>query len=173
MDIGEVQIGLQARLMSSALRKLSGLISKTKTTLIFLNQTRMKIGVYGNPETTPGGLALKFYASIRISLKRVAQLKKGEDIIGSRILAKVVKNKVAPPFKTAEFDIYYNEGISREVDLLNCALKMDIIKKVGSWFQFENTKLGQGIEQSKNFLKENPAIFDKIKKEVFEKSALK
>jgi recombination protein RecA len=169
-EIGDAQIGLQARLMSSALRKLSSLISKTKTALIFLNQTRMKIGVYGNPETTPGGLALKFYASLRISLKRIAQLKKGDEIIGSRILAKVVKNKVAPPFKTAEFDIYYNEGISKEVDLINCALKLEIIKKVGSWLQFENTKLGQGIEQSKKFLKENPEFFEKIKKAVFEKS---
>jgi recombination protein RecA len=169
-EIGDAQIGLQARLMSSALRKLSSLISKTKTALIFLNQTRMKIGVYGNPETTPGGLALKFYASLRISLKRIAQLKKGDEIIGSRILAKVVKNKVAPPFKTAEFDIYYNEGISKEVDLINCALKLEIIKKVGSWLQFENTKLGQGIEQSKKFLKENPDFSEKIKKAVFEKS---
>ncbi len=163
-EMGDFQIGLQARLMSQALRKLSGIISKTKTVVIFLNQTRMKIGVmFGNPETTPGGLALKFYASVRIDLRRIAQIKQKDEIIGSRIRAKIVKNKVAPPFKTAEFDIFYNEGISYLSDLLNAGIKAGIIKKSGSWLQFENTKLGQGMESSKGFLKENPAITKKIK----------
>lgn len=163
-EMGEFQIGLQARLMSSALRKLSGIVAKTKTAVIFLNQTRMKIGVYGNPETTPGGLALKFYSSVRIELKRIAQIKHGEEIIGNKIKAKIVKNKVAAPFKTAEFDIYYNEGISKYAEILNIGLKQGIIKKAGSWLQYENTKLGQGIEASKNFLKENPEIAETIQK---------
>jgi len=163
-EMGEFQIGLQARLMSQALRKLSGIISKTKTVVIFLNQTRMKIGVmYGNPETTPGGLALKFYASVRIDLRRIAQIKHGDEIIGNRIKAKIVKNKVAAPFKTTEFDIYYNEGISKLADLINTGLKFGIIKKAGSWLQFENTKLGAGMEASKDFLRENPEIAEKIK----------
>ncbi len=163
-EMGEFQIGLQARLMSQALRKLSGLISKTKTVVIFLNQTRMKIGVYGygNPETTPGGLALKFYASVRIELRRIAQIKHGEEIIGNRIKAKIVKNKVAAPFKIAEYDIYYNEGISKFADLINTALKFGVIKKAGSWLQYENTKLGQGMEASKTFFKENPETANKI-----------
>lgn len=162
-EIGEFQIGLQARLMSQALRKLSGIISKTKTVVIFLNQTRMKVGVmFGNPETTPGGLALKFYASVRIDLRRLAQIKRGEEIIGNRVKAKIVKNKVAAPFKTAEFDIYYNEGISKQSDILNYGLKQGIIKKTGAWFQFEDIRLGQGMEASKNFLKENPSITEKI-----------
>ena len=166
-EMGEFQIGLQARLMSSALRKLSGVVSKTKTTVIFLNQTRMKIGVmFGNPETTPGGLALKFYSSVRINLRRIAQIKHGDEIIGSRIKAKIVKNKVAAPFKTVEFDIYYNEGISYLGDILNTGLKQGIIKKAGSWLQFENTKLGQGMEGAKAFLKENPEILKKIKEVV-------
>ena len=163
-EIGEFQIGLQARLMSSALRKLSGVISRTKTAVIFINQIRMKIGVmFGNPETTPGGLALKFYASVRIELRRIAQIKHGDEIIGSRIKAKIVKNKVAAPFKTAEFDIYYAEGISRFGDILNEGIRKEVIKKAGSWLQFENTKLGQGMEASKNFLKENPEVSEKIK----------
>ena len=167
-EMGEFQIGLQARLMSQALRKLSGIISKTKTVVIFLNQTRMKIGIsWGNPETTPGGLALKFYSSIRIDLRRAAQIKHGEEIIGNRIKAKIVKNKVAAPFKTTEFDIYYNEGISKLADLINTGLKLEIIKKAGSWLQFENSKLGQGMEASKTFLKENPEIADIIKKALF------
>jgi len=166
-EMGEFQIGLQARLMSQALRKLSGIISKTKTVVIFLNQTRMKIGMmFGNPETTPGGLALKFYASVRIQLKRIAQIKHGEEIIGSRIKAKIVKNKVAAPFKTAEFDIYYNEGISYLADLLNTAIKNGVIKKTGSWLEFENAKLGQGLEGSKKFLKENPQTVDKIREAI-------
>lgn len=162
-EMGEFQIGLQARLMSQALRKLSGVISKTKTSVIFLNQIRMKIGVmWGNPETTPGGLALKFYSSVRINLKRIAQIKQRDEIIGSRIKAKIVKNKVAAPFKIAEFDIYYNEGISQIADIINTAIKYEIIKRKGSWFQYKDEKLGQGMEASKKFLKENP----KVKKEI-------
>jgi recombination protein RecA len=164
-EMGDQFIGLQARLMSQALRKLAGILAKTNTSVIFLNQTRMKIGVpFGNPETTPGGLALKFYASVRIDLRRIAQIKQGEEITGSRIKAKIVKNKVAAPFKTAEFDIYYNEGISYASDLLNVALKNGVLKKSGSWIQFENLKLGQGMEAARKFLKENPEIQRKIKK---------
>ncbi len=167
-EMGEFQIGLQARLMSQALRKLSGIISKTKTVLIFINQTRMKIGVFfGNPETTSGGLALKFYASIRIDLRRIAQIKQRDEIIGSRIKAKIVKNKVAPPFRTTEFDILYNEGISYLSDILNTGIKSEIIKRAGSWLQFEDTKLGQGVEGSKEFLRQNPEITKKIKELLF------
>ena len=168
-EIGETQIGLQARLMSSALRKLSSIVSKTKSVILFLNQIRMKIGSYGKPETTPGGLALKFYASVRVELKRVGQVKKGEEIIGNKILAKVVKNKVAAPFKSAEFNIYYNEGISKFVDLINTGIKYGVIKKSGSWLQFENLKLGQGLEEGKNFLKEHPEVVEKIKQEILKK----
>lgn len=164
-EMGEFQIGLQARLMSQALRKLSGIISKTKTVVIFLNQTRMKIGIrFGNPETTPGGLALKFYSSVRINLRRIAQIKHGDEIIGNRIRAKIVKNKVAAPFKVTEFDIYYNEGISKFADLLNSGVKYGVIKKSGSSLQYENIKLGRGMEASKTFLRENPEIAKKIKK---------
>jgi len=170
-EMGEFQIGLQARLMSSALRKLSGVVAKTKTAVIFLNQTRMKIGIrFGNPETTPGGLALKFYSSVRINLRRIAQIKHGDEIIGSRIKAKIVKNKVAAPFKITEFDIYYNEGISYLADILNTGLKREIVKKAGSWYQYENTKLGQGMEGAKAFLKENPEITKKIKKAIVEQA---
>ena len=169
-EVGDVHVGLQARLMSSALRKLSSIIYKTKTSVIFLNQTRMKIGVsWGNPETTSGGLALKFYSSVRIDLRRIAQVKQGEEIIGSRVKAKIVKNKVAAPFKVAEFDIYYNEGISYEGDIINIALKEGIIKKSGSWFQYEDTKMGQGTESAKSFLKENPRITEEIRKKIFKK----
>jgi recombination protein RecA len=164
-EMGDQFIGLQARLMSQAMRKLTSIVAQAKTSVVFLNQTRMKIGImFGNPETTPGGLALKFYASVRIDLRRIAQIKQGEQIIGSRIRAKVVKNKVAAPFKTTEFDIYYNEGISYFTDLLNMGQKVGVIKKAGSWFQYENTKLGQGMEAAKKFLKENPEIVKKIKK---------
>ena len=170
-EIGDTHIGLQARLMSQALRMLSGVISKTKTSVIFLNQTRMKIGVmFGNPETTPGGLALKFYSSVRIDLRRIAQIKHGEEVTGSRIRAKIVKNKVAAPFKITEFDIYYNEGISYFADILNTGLKEGIVKKAGSWLQYENTKLGQGIEGGKAFLKENPEITKKIKEAIIKQT---
>lgn len=170
-EMGEFQIGLQARLMSSALRKLSGIVSRTKTTVIFLNQIRMKIGVmFGNPETTPGGLALKFYASVRIELRRVAQLKSGDQITGNRVRAKIVKNKVAPPFKTCEFDIYYNEGISATADLLNAGIREGIVKKAGSWLQYENAKLGQGMEASRQFLKENPKAAKEIREKLLARS---
>ena len=169
-EMGALQIGLQARLMSQGLRKLSGITSKSKTLIIFLNQTRMKIGIpFGNPETTPGGLALKFYASVRVRLGRRAQIKQGDEIIGSRIKAKIVKNKVAAPFKIAEFDIYYNEGISHSADIINAGVAYDVIKKSGSWFNFGKTKLGQGMPGAKQFLKENPAVAKEIKKELLVK----
>jgi len=167
-EMGEFPIGLQARLMSSALRKLSAIVSKKKTTVIFINQIRMKIGVmFGNPETTPGGLALKFYASVRIDLRRIAQLKSGDEITGSRIRAKIVKNKVAAPFKVAEFDIYYNEGISAAADLLNAGLKEGVVTKAGSWLQYENSKLGQGMDASRKFLQENPKVAKEIRQKLF------
>ncbi len=167
-EMGEFQIGLQARLMSSALRKLSGIVSKAKTIVIFLNQTRMKIGImFGNPETTPGGLALKFYSSVRIELRRIGQIKHGDEVIGSRVKAKIVKNKVAAPFKTTELDIYYNEGISYLSDILNTGLKDEIVKKSGSWLQYGDIKLGQGVEAARSFLKENPEILEKLKKDLF------
>jgi recombination protein RecA len=163
-EMGELQIGLQARLMSQALRKLSSIVAKTKTIVIFINQTRMKVGIlFGNPETTPGGLALKFYSSVRLELRRIAQIKQGDSIIGSRVRAKVVKNKVAAPFKTAEFDIYYNEGISRESELIALAIKEGIVKKSGAFISYGDMKLGQGMEKSKEFLKENNVIAEEIK----------
>ena len=164
-EMGDVHMGLQARLMSQALRKLTAVVSKTNTTLIFTNQTRMKIGmVFGNPETTPGGKALKFYSSVRIDLRRTAQIKQGEQIIGNRVKAKVVKNKVAPPFRTAEFDIMYNEGISYLGDLINIAVRQKIINKAGSWFKYNDQNLGAGLEASKQFLKDNPKIIQEILK---------
>ena len=167
-EMGEFQIGLQARLMSSALRKLSAIVAKSNTTVIFLNQIRMKIGVvFGNPETTPGGLALKFYSSVRIELRRSALIKYGDEIIGSGIRVKIVKNKVAAPFRTAEFNIYYNEGISYEADLLNAAEKAGIVTKAGSWFQYNKKRLGQGLEGARAYLKENPDIAKEIRKELF------
>ena len=170
-EMGELQIGLQARLMSQALRKLSSIVSKTKTIVIFLNQTRMKIGiVFGNPETTPGGLALKFYSSVRIELRRIAQIKQGESIIGNRIKAKIVKNKVAAPFKTAEFDIYYNEGISKYSEAINLGAKEEIVKKSGAYFSYGDIKLGAGIEKAKEFLKENPKILKEIQEAIKEKN---
>jgi recombination protein RecA len=166
-EMGEFKIGLQARLMSQALRKLSGIVAKTNTVVIFLNQTRMKIGVvFGDPETTPGGLALKFYASVRINLRRIAQIKKGDEVVGGRHKAKIVKNKVAAPFKIAEFDIYYNEGISKSSDILTLALKKDIIKRVGNSFQYQDKKIGVGVEGAKEFLKENTDLAKEIKKDI-------
>ena len=162
-EIGDQHIGLQARLMSQALRKLTSIASKSGSTIIFINQIRMKIGVmFGNPETTPGGKALKFYSSVRIEVRRSAQIKKGEDIVGNRVNAKVVKNKVAPPFKTAEFDIMYNEGISYEGDIINTSIKYGVINKSGSWLNYHDAKLGQGMEVSKQFLKENPQVTKQI-----------
>ena len=166
-EIGEFQIGLQARLMSAALRKLSSLVSKSNTSVIFINQIRMKVGViFGSPETTSGGLALKFYSSVRIELRRAAQIKSGDDIIGNRIRAKIIKNKVAPPFKTCEFDIYYNEGISYTADLLAAGVREGVIGKAGSWLQYDKMKLGQGAEASKKFLEENPNVLKDIKTEL-------
>lgn len=171
-EMGEFQIGLQARLMSSALRKLSAIVSKSNTTVIFVNQIRMKIGVmFGNPETTPGGLALKFYSSVRIELRRVAQIKQGEQVIGSRVRAKVVKNKVAAPFKTTELDIYYNEGISYVADLINTGLKVGVIKKAGSWLQYGNVKLGQGFDAARTKLKEDKVLAKKIREEILLKES--
>jgi len=169
-EMGDVHIGLQARLMSQALRKLAAIVSKAKTSVIFLNQTRMKIASYGNPETTPGGLALKFYSSVRVRLGRIAQIKHKDEIIGSRIRAKIVKNKVAAPFKTAEFDIYYNEGISKTADIIRTGLKYGVVERAGSWFQYKDRKLGQGMEASKKFLKENPKITKGIKQEIIKAS---
>jgi recombination protein RecA len=162
-EVGDQFIGLQARMMSQALRKLTGIISKTRTVLIFINQTRAMIGgMVPGQETTPGGKALKFYASVRIELKRVAQIKKGEEIIGNKIKAKIVKNKVAPPFKAAEFDIYYNEGISYEADLINLGERLGVIKKSGNSYFFEEIKLGSSFQSAREFLKQNPEISKKI-----------
>ena len=170
-EMGDQQIGLQARLMSRALRKLSGITAETKTAIIFLNQTRMKIGIlFGNPETTPGGLALKFYSSIRINLSRRAALKKGDEIVGSRIQATVVKNKVAPPFKKVEFNIYYSRGISREDDLITLGLEKGILTRSGAWYKYQNEKIGQGLENAGNYLKEHPKVAQEIRKQIFETS---
>ena len=170
-EMGEAQMGLQARLMSQALRKLTGAVSKSKTCLIFINQLREKIGVmFGNPETTTGGRALKFYASVRVDIRRIASIKDGENVVGGRTRVKVVKNKLAPPFREAEFDIMYGEGISREGDLLDLAVEHKIVDKSGAWFAYGGDRLGQGRENSKQFLKDNPqvarAIEDKIRKEL-------
>lgn len=163
-EIGDQHMGLQARMMSQACRKLSSIAAKSNTIIIFINQTRMKIGImFGNPETTPGGLALKFYASVRINLTRTAQIKSGDEIIGNRVKAKVVKNKVAAPFKVAEFDIYYNEGISKSGDALRAGLANGVIKQSGSFFTFEGQKIGQGTEAVKTYLKEHPEAVEKIK----------
>jgi recombination protein RecA len=166
-EMGEAQMGLQARLMSQALRKLTGVVSKSKTTLIFINQLREKIGVmFGNPETTTGGRALKFYASVRIDIRRIASIKDGDQVIGGRTRVKVVKNKVAPPFREAEFDVMYGEGISREGDLLDLAVEKRIIEKSGAWFAYSGERLGQGRENVKQFLKDNPAMFKAIEERV-------
>ncbi|HEY7447481.1 MAG TPA: recombinase RecA [Vicinamibacterales bacterium] len=170
-EMGEAQMGLQARLMSQALRKLTGAVSKSKTCLIFINQLREKIGVmFGNPETTTGGRALKFYASVRIDIRRVASIKDGDLVVGGRTRVKVVKNKVAPPFREAEFDVMYGEGISREGDLLDLAVDKRIVEKSGAWFAFGGDRLGQGRENAKAFLRDNPDIFriieDKVRKEL-------
>ena len=170
-EMGQSHMGLQARLMSQALRKLTAIVAKTKTIVIFINQIRMQIGVFfGNPETTTGGKALKFYASVRIEVRRAAQIKKGEEIIGNRVKAKVVKNKVAPPFRTAEFDIMYNEGISYEGDLLNLGLKYELIKKSGAALSFGEVKLGQGFENAKEFLRQNSKTAGELVKAIKEKA---
>ena len=162
-EMGDVHVGLQARLMSQALRKLTGTISKSKTCAIFINQIREKVGiVYGNPETTPGGRALKFYSSVRLEVRRMETIKQGTDIIGNRTRAKVVKNKVAPPFKQAEFDIMYGLGISREGDLLDLGVELEVLQKSGSWYSYKEERLGQGRENVKEYLKNNPAVFTEI-----------
>lgn len=169
-EMGQSHMGLQARLMSQALRKLTGIISKSSTTVIFINQIRMKIGVmFGNPETTTGGNALKFYASVRVEIRRTAQIKNGDKIIGNRTKAKVVKNKVAPPFKIAEFDIMYNEGISSAGDVLDTGLLMEVISKSGNSYSYGDIKLGVGRETAKTFLKENKDVFEKIDKDLRKK----
>ncbi|MFH1996276.1 MAG: recombinase RecA [Candidatus Omnitrophota bacterium] len=168
-EMGGSFVGLQARLMSQALRKLRGVINKSKTCVIFINQIREKIGVmFGNPETTPGGRALKFYSSVRIDLRRIAQLKKGEEVVGNRVRASIVKNKVAPPFRKAEFDIMYDEGISRTGSVLDLGETSGVIKKSGAWYLYGEEKLGQGRENSKAYLKEDGKLLNKIEKEIRE-----
>lgn len=164
-DMGDSHMGLQARLMSQALRKLTGVINKSHTTVIFINQLRMKIGImFGNPETTTGGNALKFYSSVRLDIRRISQIKSGEDVIGNRARVKVVKNKIAPPFREAEFDIMYNVGISREGDTLDLAVQHGIIGKSGAWFEYEGAKIGQGREAAKQYLTDHPEELKKIEK---------
>ena len=171
-DMGDSLPGLQARLMSQALRKLTGVINKSKATVVFINQIRMKIGVmFGNPETTTGGNALKFYASVRMDIRRIAQIKQGDAIVGNRTRVKVVKNKIAPPFREAEFDIMYNEGISIPGDVLDLAVNHDIVEKAGAWFSYNGEKVGQGREASKTYLKENPEILKEIEQKVRELAA--
>ena len=166
-DMGEAQMGLQARLMSQALRKLTGAVSKSKTSLIFINQLREKIGVmFGNPETTTGGRALKFYSSVRIDIRRIGAIKDGEDVVGNRTRIKVVKNKMAPPFREAEFDIMYGEGVSREGDLIDIAVEHKIIDKSGAWFSYSGERLGQGRENVKTYLKEHIELRTTIEEKV-------
>ncbi|MDP6601247.1 MAG: recombinase RecA [Phycisphaerales bacterium] len=166
-DMGDAHVGLQARLMSQAMRKLTGALANSDCTLVFINQLREKIGVmFGSPETTPGGRALKFYSSIRIDIRRIGSIKDGDSPIGNRVRARVVKNKVAPPFRTAEFDIMFNEGISATGDLIDLAVADDIVAKSGSWFSYGEVRLGQGRENSKQFLSDNPEVFEEIKAQV-------
>ena len=166
-EMGDSHMGLQARLMSQALRKLTGTVSRSNTTVIFVNQIREKIGVmFGNPETTPGGRALKFYSSVRMDIRRITSLKDGTDMVGNRTRVKVVKNKVAPPFKMTEFDIMYGKGISKEGDIIDLAIKGDIIEKTGAWFSYGDMKIGQGKENSKKYLSDNPDIYSEIIKKV-------
>jgi recombination protein RecA len=171
-DMGDSHMGLQARLMSQALRKLTAIINKSRATVIFLNQIRMKIGVmFGNPETTTGGNALKFYSSVRIDIRRTGQIKTGDDVMGNRTKAKVVKNKIAPPFRAAEFDIMYNEGISKSGDVLDLAVIHGIVEKSGAWFSYKDGKIGQGREASKLYLRDNPTVATEIEKAVRDKVA--
>ena len=168
-EMGQLHIGLQARLMSHALRKLTAVVAKSRTTIIFINQIRMKIGVmFGNPEDTPGGRALKFYASVRIEVRRAAQIKKGEEIVGNQVNAKIAKNKVAPPFQRAEFYIFYSEGIARDAELLTLGEKHGLVKKAGASYTFEGTRLGQGFDNARTFLKANPKLADDIAKKIKE-----
>jgi recombination protein RecA len=165
--MGDSHVGLQARLMSQALRKLSGTISKSKTTAIFINQLREKIGVlFGSPETTSGGRALKFYASVRLDVRRIESLKDGPEVVGNRTRAKVVKNKLAPPFRSAEFDVIYGQGISKEGSLLDVGVDVGLIKKSGAWFTYDGDQLGQGRENSRNFLRDNPELAREIEEKI-------
>jgi recombination protein RecA len=169
-DMGDSHMGLQARLMSQALRKLTGIINKSKATVVFINQIRMKIGVmFGNPETTTGGNALKFYASLRMDIRRTGQIKAGDDVIGSRVKVKVVKNKIAPPFRVAEFDIMFNEGISATGDVLDLAVMHDVVAKSGAFFKYGEETIGQGREAAKQYLKDNPKVLKEIDKKVRDK----
>ncbi|MDD3679072.1 MAG: recombinase RecA [Patescibacteria group bacterium] len=169
-EMGDAHVGLQARLMSQALRKLTGAISKSQTTVIFINQIRMKIGVmFGNPETTAGGQALKFYSSVRMDIRRTEQIKDGENVIGNHTRVKIVKNKVAPPFKIAEFDIMYNEGISREGDVLDLAVKDGLVSKSGAWYEYKEQKIGQGREAAKQYLRDNKKVFEELSAEIRKK----
>ena len=168
-EMGDAHVGLQARLMSQALRKLAGVISKSKTTAIFINQLREKVGImFGNPETTPGGRALKFYSSVRLDVRRIEALKQGTEVIGNRTKVKVVKNKVAPPFKEAEFDIIYGQGISKEGSILDVGVGLDIVNKSGAWFSYNGQRIGQGRENVKQFLRDNPEILKEIEKKIRE-----
>jgi recombination protein RecA len=169
-EMGDVHMGLQARLMSQALRKLSALVSKTKTSIIFINQLRQKIGVmFGNPETTPGGLALKFYSSVRIDIRRIENIKKGDEIIGTRVRAKIVKNKVAPPYRKAEFIMLYGKGISREICILDMGVQAGIVQKAGSWFLYGDDRLGQGLDNARQFLEQNQKLAGEIESKLKEK----
>ncbi len=171
-DMGDSHMGLQARLMSQALRKLTGIINKSHATVIFINQIRMKIGVmFGNPETTTGGNALKFYASVRADIRRTGQIKEGEEVIGNRTKVKIVKNKIAPPFRVAEFDIMYNEGISKTGDVLDLAVQHGVVGKSGAWFDYNEAKIGQGRESTKKYLKDTPDVLAEIEAKVREKVA--
>ena len=166
-EMGDSKMGLHARLMSQALRKLTGTISKTNCTVFFINQLREKIGVmFGNPETTTGGNALKFYASVRIDIRRSSQIKDGDNVIGNRTKVKIVKNKVAPPFKVAEFDIMYGEGVSKTGEILDLAVEFEIVKKAGSWFSYGDTKLGQGRDSVKVLIKDNPELADELEQKI-------
>ncbi|MFV0485244.1 MAG: recombinase RecA, partial [Candidatus Saccharimonadales bacterium] len=166
-DMGDSHMGLQARLMSQALRKLTGIINRSKCTVIFINQLRMKIGVmFGNPETTTGGNALKFYASVRMDIRRIGQIKVGEEITGNRVRVKVVKNKIAPPFRQAEFDIMYNQGISTEGDVLDIATEKGLVEKSGAWFSYNGENVAQGREAAKDYLKENPKVLKELDKKI-------
>lgn len=173
-DMGDAQMGQQARLMSQAMRKLAGVVSKTRTTLIFINQIREKIGVmFGNPETTTGGRALKFYSSMRLDIRRISSIKQGQEIIGNRTRVKVVKNKVAPPFKETEFDIIYGEGISKEGDILDLAVNHNLIRKSGAWYSYNDERIGQGRENVKNYLKEHPEIVDALRTRIEQIAGIK
>jgi recombination protein RecA len=172
-DMGDSHMGLQARLMSQALRKLTSAISRSKTSVIFINQIRMKIGVmFGNPETTTGGNALKFYSTVRMDIRRIGAIKDGDRVLGNRTRVKVVKNKMAPPFRQVEFDIMFGEGISKEGDMIDLGVEEGIIEKSGSWFSYKKDRLGQGRENVKNFLKENPEILQEIETVILEKAGL-